>query len=470
MLTSRQFGLLLLTTLCALVECGSALAQEVGVADGWPLEELQTVDGRKYRGLIRAEVGGEIEMVEVVRPKNKPMFLVIRPIEAKSVVAQKRLPEDQRRKLRDRVDAFRSRSVIEAGRMENVQLAPAEASGRDVLRYRGPWFTLDSTADDETTRRSIVRVEQIFRAYRQLLPPRVRPQRELRVLLFGSLDEYRQYLGEHKLEITNPAFFAERTNVIVAGSDLTEYSKRLTQAREQHRQVREQLAAIDAELEPRLADLRKRLQSQRVAKDKIDDELNARRAAWKTEYNATLKQLGAYERRNDARFAEVTEQMFRRLYHEGLHAYLENCVYPHAEHDVPIWLNEGLAQIFQSGQLDGDALRIDAPLETALTALQDDLKSEAPLRLDELLLAGRRDFLAGPEADGRAEKLYAHAWGIAYYLTFNEGLLRSGALDEFVSPQGAMAGPLHQFERLTGTPLTDFEPRWRAEMLRLKAR
>lgn len=470
MSTYRQYGLLLLATLCALVECGSAVAQESGVADGWPLEELQTVDGRKYRGLIRAQVGGEIEMVEVVRQKSKPMFLVIRPIEAKLVVAQRRLAEDERRKLRERIDAFRYRSVIEAGRLENVQLAPAEVDGRKLLRYRGPWFALDSTADDETTRRSIVRIEQIFRAYRQLLPPRVMPRRELRVLLFGSLDEYRRYLGEHKFEITNPAFFADRANVIVAGSDLTEYAKRLAQTREQHKQVRAKLASIDAELEPRLADLRKGLQRQGVAKEKIDDEMNARRAAWKTELDESLKQIAAADRRNDAQYAAVTEQMFRRLYHEGLHAYLENYVYPHADHDVPIWLNEGLAQIFQSGQLDGDALRIDAPLTSALQILQDDLRSESPLRLDELLLAGRRDFLAGPEAEGRSAKLYAHAWGVVYYLTFNEGLLRSGALDEYVSPRAAIAGPLTQFEHLTGSPLVDFEPQWRAEMLRLKTR
>jgi hypothetical protein len=337
-----------------------------------------------------------------------------------------------------------------------------------VLQYRGPWFTLASTADDETTRRSIVRIEQIFRAYRQLLPPRARPERDLRVMLFGSLDEYQQYLREHELEIANPAFFAEQPNVIVAASDLSEYAARLAQARQKHRDVRAQLDAIAAGLEPRLFETRKRLQAQGVAKAQIDDELNARRAAWQDEYDETLKQLAAADRRNDARFAEVTDEMFRRLYHEGLHAYLENYVYPHDKHDVPIWLNEGLAQIFQSGQLDGDALRIDAPLASALQLVHDDLHSGDPLRLDELLLAGRREFLAGPEAGGRSAKLYAYAWAVTYFLTFNEGLLRSGALDTYVSPRAALAGPLVQFERLVGMPLVEFEPRWREEILKLK--
>jgi hypothetical protein len=99
-----------------------------------------------------------------------------------------------------------------------------------------------------------------------------------------------------------------------------------------------------------------------------------------------------------------------------------------------------------------------------------DLRSDEPLRFDELLLAGRREFLASPEAGGPAEKLYAYAWAVAYHLTFNEGLLRSEGLDRYVAPREAQAGPLVRFERLVGKPLDKFEPAWRAEMLKLRPR
>ena len=36
-------------------------------------------------------------------------------------------------------------------------------------------------------------------------------------------------------------------------------------------------------------------------------------------------------------------------------------VYNPATHDVPRWLNEGLAQVFEGGQLESGSLRIDAP-------------------------------------------------------------------------------------------------------------
>ena len=56
--------------------------------------------------------------------------------------------------------------------MEAIQLEPREAEGFSYRHYRSKWFTLDSTADDQNTRRVIVRAEQIFAAYRQILPPR----------------------------------------------------------------------------------------------------------------------------------------------------------------------------------------------------------------------------------------------------------------------------------------------------------
>ena len=64
--------------------------------------------------------------------------------------------------------------------------------------------------------------------------------------------------------------------------------------------------------------------------------------------------------------------MFVRLFHEAFHAYLENYVYPQTDHDVPRWLNEGLAQVFEGGQLESGSLRLDAPDTARLKLLQED--------------------------------------------------------------------------------------------------
>ncbi len=438
-------------------------------AGDWPLEEVHTTDDHVYRGLIRDEHEGELEFVEVVRPRGRAMYLVVRPIAVKSIASMKRLPREDHQKLFDRVWAFRFRSRIEAGRMENVDLAALDDGGRRFLRFRGPWFTLDSTADEETTRRCVVRTEQIFRAYRLLLPPRVEPARPLRVILLESMDEYAAFLREHDLgEVTNPAIFSEKGNVIVAASELSRYAQRLETTREQHQRIREQYETLDKALPGQLAELRKQLAGQGVSKDAIDDELNAREALWRKEQAQALQQLNAADRRNEAAFAEVTEAMFRRLYHEGLHAYLENYVYPHEQYNVPIWLNEGLAQVFQSGQLEADTLRIDAPLPEALAAVQADLKSDEPLLIEELVAAGRSDFLGGSGRQEQANRLYAYAWAVAYYLAYYQPVLGSDTLDAYVSKEAAQLPPPQRLEKLLGTPIGQFESRWLKTIQALK--
>ena len=72
----------------------------------------------------------------------------------------------------------------------------------------------------------IVRAEQIFAAYRQILPPRTSPVKPLRLILLCSLHEYQAVLT--KLGVTarfqNPACFIEDKNTVVIGSDLTRLS------------------------------------------------------------------------------------------------------------------------------------------------------------------------------------------------------------------------------------------------------
>jgi hypothetical protein len=396
------------------------------------------------------------------------MYLVVRPIPTRSIVSRKPLGEEEHRQLADRVHAFRFRSRIEAGQMENVKLDAHNNGERAFLRYRGPWFVLDSTADDETTRRCVVRIEQIFRAYRQILPPRVEPASELRVLILGSMDEYQQFVKDFNIEIENPAFFAARVNVIVGASELTRYADRLKKVRGEHEKLRQRYEATGKALPKQLADLGKRLREQGIGQNEIQKEIDARKSLWEEELAQAMQQINAADRRNESRFAEVTDEMFRRLYHEGLHAYLENYVYPHDSHDVPIWLHEGLAQVFQSGQLDADTLRIDAPLVEALRIVQDDLKSDNPLLLEDVLAAPRRDFLAGPQADNRAARLYAHAWALTYSLTFYEPALGTAAMDEYVSLSKEQEPAIARFEKLIRSDIGKFESRWREAILELK--
>ena len=64
-------------------------AAEAKPADGtppvgdWKLERITLDDGKVLQGLIESEGPSSIEFVEVRRPRGKPMFLVVRPIDRK---------------------------------------------------------------------------------------------------------------------------------------------------------------------------------------------------------------------------------------------------------------------------------------------------------------------------------------------------------------------------------------------------
>jgi hypothetical protein len=436
----------------------------------WQLEEVTVEGGRVYLGLVLSEGRDELEFVEVVRPPGQPMYLVVRPIRRAAVVSTRRLPPAERSALVERIDKVRNRALIEAGRMEDVALDEEAGAGSMRRRYEGRWFTLFSTADDETTRRAVVRVEQIFRAYRQFLPPRSLRTRPLAIELYGSMEEYRAALRSEGIELDSAAYYNAAENRIVAGSELALFGERLARTRARHEEIRRSCEAVQAGLPQALAEIAARLRAAGTAEKAIAAELVARRAAWERQYKQKLAEIAAADRRNEAQFAEVTAAMFTRLYHEALHAYVENYLYSGDRFHVPRWLHEGLAQVFESGQLDADTLRIDAPHPAALAELKKDLAEGAPWSLAEMLAAPDRSFLVTHGDGGSSRRNYACAWGLAYYLVFQRDLLAAPAWDEYVSADAAKMPAVARFERLVEEPLPEFERQWRAYVKSLKPR
>jgi hypothetical protein len=143
---------------------------------------------------------------------------------------------------------------------------------------------------------------------------------------------------------------------------------------------------------------------------------------------------------------------------------VENYVFPRKTRPLPRWLNEGLAQVFESGRLEGELLRIDAPQRSLLAQLKADLAGPGRLRLADLLKAPETTFNLTHDGPRGSPRHYLYAWGLAYHLTFAERKLGTKALDAYVDSW--QADPLRAFEDLVGMKLEAYEKRWRAEMLR----
>lgn len=429
----------------------------------WQLETLQLKSGTEYRGLIQSQSDTEIDFAEIVQPPGKPMYAVIRGIARDAVEKLDRLDDAGHERLAARFRRFRHKALIELGRMEQVALREESRDGSPHQVYDGPWFMLSSSSDAERTRQCVVRIEQIFRAYRTLLPPRIDEPQPLFVTLYGSLDDYRGRLRRLDLSLDNAAFYSPRERTILAGSDLNLFAERLNQVRREHEEVKQNYGRLDAEYVKTLAALSIDLKAGGFSDDEAAAEIRQRKATWKAEMDQILAANVQRQRTNEQKFAEVTRQMFARLYHEAFHAYLDTFVYPHDSHHVPRWLNEGLAQVFETGQLDGDSLRIDAPDRDRLRRLREDLAAQ-PLPLAQLLTAQEREFL-GPHGDSSSQRHYLYAWGLAYYLAFDEGLLTTARLDDYVARDAKRQGPIARFERLVNQPLPQFERRWREQMV-----
>ena len=324
----------------------------------WEWECLHLQDGEILRGVILEEQKHEIRLAQIFLTPGKPMFAVARWVPRSRIERLQKPPLAERIQLRERFEKFRHRTRIEARRLEKIELQPGPGEGGFLWTHSGHNFFLKSTVDDELTRRCVVRIEQIFLAYQQILPPRIDNPPQIRGLLFGSMAQYRQQMKRWGLELENPAFYSPEQNLLAAGGDLHRYSLQWRQAREQSREVRQQYETWKKEFPRKLAARAAALRRRGYRQEEIDDELRLCGSVWRRELKAKEEELKEIERRNENRFRQITEQMFRRLSHEAFHAYLETHVYPHNRCDFPRWLNEGLAQVFESGRLEAGSLRI----------------------------------------------------------------------------------------------------------------
>jgi len=330
------------------------------------------------------------------------------------------------------------------------------------------WFTVDSTADDEMTRRSVVRLEQMFATFRQQFPPLVNAARPPHFLLLGTMDEYAEQRRAANVRIKNPAYYSAERNEVVAGSDLSRFARQLATARQQHQSVRQQYASVNKQFEEAIREKTRELEQLGVPAEQRALILRALRRQWQSAVSQSEQQIQQAERLNAGLFNEVAGEMFGRLSHEAFHAYLDNYLFPRNEVRVPPWLNEGLAQLFESGIWEGETYRIDAPHPRLLARIKTELARESPLRLEEVLAAGPREFLVSHGEDGAtAAKYYAASWALAYDLIVDAPRLTPVKVMNYVR-NGSSAAPREQFEQLIGQSLSEYEADWRKRVQQWK--
>jgi hypothetical protein len=430
----------------------------------WPFDEITLKNGAKFQGLILHEFPDGLEFQSVYRLPGRPTVTLTSFFDQKEVASVRRLPKKDRDALKEKLAELDPRGEGERKRMESLELVAADWPGKagGARRYDSEYFALVCTGTEELTRRSAVRLEQVYTAFSRFLPPTVKHGRPTGFWLATDPGEYKSLLGPlGESKLLNPAVYDLATNRILCGTDLKRLGDELQAARVHHGQQLASLARYEA-------GVRKLYRGEERAR--------LLRAA-----GAERKRVSDADVSNGVKFDGATARLFALLYHEAFHAYAGTFAYPPLKPEevragkgtgeLPRWLNEGLAQVFESAMVEAGELRADHPDPDRLDRAKHWLRGRGgPLvPLGELLTTGRDAFLAS-HADQRAasDRAYLTSWALAYYLTFERRLVGAEAFNKYLAAVNGGGDPRKAFAELVGQGLPAFEKQWHDYLKRLR--
>ena len=382
----------------------------------WLFDEITLVNGAKFHGVLLTELPEGVRFQWVSRPPGRPTMTLTSFYARSEIKALKKLSDEDRKALEQRLAELDPTGQVERQRMESLEVVVVDWPGKPngARRYESDYFVLESDGSEQLLRRSAVRLEQVYAAFMRFLPPTTLHLHPTRIMLAMDLEEYRTLLGPlGELHLLNPAVFDPNANRILCWSDL----KRLG----------EELQTVSLHHSQQLTTLKQ--YEENVTKLYKDQKELARFLA---PISLERGRIATADAANNARFNKATTRLFAILYHEAFHAYVGTFLYPPLKPEevkagkgtgeLPRWLNEGLAQVFETAIVEAGELRADSPDPDRLKRVKEWLKGKGPdrlLPLSELFVTGKDAFLAF-HAYQRAvtDRAYLTSWALAYYLVF----------------------------------------------------
>jgi hypothetical protein len=429
----------------------AALARQ---ADDWTFDVIERKVGKPLSGLVIEQSGKDVTIRCVSRKRGSPTVTFTQVISRDEISKLVLLPDKERALLKERLDGLKNErqhlvdqlrlldSKVKSKDRDEVPLEPVAWPTDDKVKALGygsssSHFRLVADTKPELARLAAILLEQVYSAYSRFLPPRTEGK-PTTILLTRSLGEYQKIAKSRNLNLFNPAFYDPGRNQVVCGSDLQRLSDELLKVRDEHAKLRTTIKERRTELN-------------KAYKGKVPAELLAPLAD-------AEKRMPAAEKKNEEAFVRVRERLFKRLYHEAFHAYLNTFVYPAKDGTVPHWLNEGLAQIFETAIVEVGELRVGHADQTRLKATWAAIKEKKLLPLADLLRSAPRDFLVEHARDQQvSNRHYLASWALAFHLTFQMRLVGTKKLDEYVAALKRGVDPLVAFSDLVGKPIDKFE-------------
>ena len=426
-------------------------AVEPPLSPAWKLDAVHLKSGITFRGMLVKETESEIYFQNVRRQPGRATVVFFTKFLKNEIAQIDRISPEEREALAARLQALDRSGEGEKQRMEELVLNPAPWGGKPnrALSYTSDHFVLISNAPEEIVRRAAVRLEQIYAAYTRFLSPRQASARPTTILLFSSFAEYQALLKAQGRNILNPALFDPQRNQVLCASDLQRLGEDLAQTRKYYDQLRKELRAKEAEL--------RKLYKGKVPPSLLQPIVDGER------------RLKLADDKNNRVFDVATRQLFRTLYHEAFHAYLAGYVYPPGDADVPRWLNEGLAQIFETAIVEAGELRVGHADPERLARVQAAVRRGEQVVLADLLKSGAKQFVVAHGSDREvADRYYLASWALAFHLMFERRLLGTEAMDRYVQSLRRGRDSLEAFRELVDQPLPQFDKDFRDYLLALR--
>lgn len=472
-------------------------------------DEVVLKTGGTLKGLINAVDDKKLEMFIVLGETSVSKTAV----QINQIAAIRKLDQENRDKLASRIDWIRrtgpgSKVFEEGGKCQRIR-HPLLGECWEVTTEH---FLIAGVSTKEFLTSVARRLEQRYQGYHEYFEEPQGMHARIDVVIFPSYRKYLQYFPEDSPSFQTAGFYLPDAGIIVThheyetGAAKIEDMQRLVleinqeldrlerentaredenyrQARktqyeyarlekEIREETRRELDALFSEIDQIPADqfsARKR-QIEDWERDSLDNLNEARDRAKRDEYaasdyNATIcariEEVRAYLKEIDDYtqhlLSEFEKDRLRVLYHEAWHAYVDKVLYPQGEGSgFPIWLNEGMAEFFENGEIDYANTFVGKPDEQHLLLLRLTGK-EGFLPLREIFSYGRKEAYAQ-----RAGLFYAESWLIAYLLVERHLSKDKALLQRYVRETEKSGDPIASFDRVFRMKPEDFEREMKA--------
>lgn len=156
----------------------------------------------------------------------------------------------------------------------------------------------------------------------------------------------------------------------------------------------------------------------------------------------------------------------RTLQHEAFHQFAYKATGEH----MPIWLNEGMAQLFEEAIWTGETFLMNQIPPRRLRQLQTDIRQNQLMPLKTLMGMSPEKWganLAGDAATGSTQ--YNHSWALAHYMAYGENGANGAKLVALLKALGKGQRADAAFAEHFGADLETFRARFENHALSLKA-